>query len=170
MGFDAKAYGAEVDAILALDGGGERLMPLAPESCSADEARRILKARTAREMFPRSKYPEAAMSGLFLYFSCLDEAHTAAQDISTPEGSWWHGIMHRQEPDAKNAAYWFQRVGNHPVFETLRRADPRYPGPMEFIRMCEVARRNPGSPEEQAAREIQRIEWQLLFDWCARCG
>lgn len=170
MGFDAKAYGAEVGAILALDGAGERLMPLAPEACSSDEARGMLNAAKARDLFPQSKYPEAAMSGLFLYFSCLDEAHTLAQDIPAPEGSWWHGIMHRQEPDPANAAYWFQRVGNHPVFETLREVEPRYPGPIQFIEMCECARRDPGSPAEQAAREIQRTEWQLLFDWCARCG
>ncbi|MGI8991020.1 MAG: hypothetical protein ACR2I2_15760 [Bryobacteraceae bacterium] len=169
MGFDSSAYGPEIGAILALDGGGERLMPLAPKACSSEEARRILKAGKAGDLFPRSKHPAAALSGLFLYFSCLDEAHTTAQDVSTPEGSWWHGIMHRQEPDPANAAYWFQRVGNHPILEILRQADPRYPGPLKFIDMCEAARQNPGSSEELAAREIQRTEWQLLFDWCARC-
>ncbi len=130
MGFDSNTYGQEIGAILSLDGSGERLMPLAPQACSSDEARRILNGSKARDLFPQSRHPEAAMSGLFLYFSCLDEAHTIAQDVSTPEGSWWHGIMHRQEPD----------------------------------------RRSPGSPEEETAREIQRAEWQLLFDWCARCA
>ncbi|MDQ6663293.1 MAG: hypothetical protein M3Z23_02745 [Acidobacteriota bacterium] len=170
MGFDLNAYGPEIGAILALDGAGGRLMPLAPQACSSDEARRILKGSHARDLFAHSRSPEAALSGLFLYFSCLDEAHAIAQGVSTPEGSWWHGIMHRQEPDPGNAAYWFQKVGNHPVMETLRQADARYPGPVKFIDMCEHARRNPGSPEEKAAREVQRAEWQLLFDWCARCA
>ena len=53
------------------------------------------------------------MSGMFLYFSCLDEAHRIAQDISAPEGSYWHAIMHRQEPDPGNSAYWFRSVGRH---------------------------------------------------------
>ena len=57
--------------------------------------------------FPRARVPEAALSGLYLYFSCWDEAHVIAQDLSSAEGSFWHGIVHRQEPDAENASYWF---------------------------------------------------------------
>jgi hypothetical protein len=30
------------------------------------------------------------------------------------------------------------------------------------------ARQNPGSQLERQAREVQRAEWQLLFDYCAR--
>ncbi len=61
------------------------------------------------------------MAGLYLYFSCLDQAHSIAQNIATAEGSFWHGIMHRQEPDAGNASYWFSRVGRHPIFPALHR-------------------------------------------------
>jgi hypothetical protein len=39
---------------------------------------------------------------------------------------------------------------------------------MAFIDYCEAARKNPGSPDEQKALLIQRAEWQLLFDWCAK--
>ncbi len=168
MAFDAQAYGPDVAAILAIDGNGERLMPLAPAGCSSDQARVTLLARKATDLFPHARFPEAALSGLFLYFSCLDEAHKIAQDISGAEGSYWHGIMHRQEPDPANAAYWFRKVGSHPVSERLREADTRYPGPMEFIDMCEKARHMPHSAAERTALEIQRLEWQLLFDWCAR--
>ncbi|MDQ6701328.1 MAG: hypothetical protein M3Z36_14200 [Acidobacteriota bacterium] len=168
MAFDSEAYGPGVAAILALDGNGEKLMPLAPEGCSSDQARDALLAARAGDLFPGARFAKAAMSGLFLYFSCLDEAHKIAQDVSSVEGSYWHGIMHRQEPDAANAAYWFRKVGNHPVLDRLRQADTRYPGPMEFIDMCEEARQQPNSPLEQQACEIQRLEWQLLFDWCAR--
>jgi hypothetical protein len=59
-------------------------------------------------------------AALYLYFDCWDEAHEIAQDINTPEGSYWHGIVHRQEPDAANAAYWFRQVGAHPIFPALR--------------------------------------------------
>ena len=168
MAFDPQAYGPEVAAILALDGNGKRLMPLAPKGCSSDEARVALLASKAEDLFPHARFAKAAMCGLFLYFSCLDEAHKIAQDISTSEGSYWHGIMHRQEPDPANAAYWFRKVGDHPVLKKLREADSRYPGPMEFIDMCEEGRREPNSPLEPIAREIQLLEWQLLFDWCAR--
>lgn len=182
MQFETSAYGPEVAAILALAGGGWRLMPLAGGTCSSEEAARRLREARAAALFPGARAPEAALSGLWLYFSCLDEAHRVAQEIPTPEGSFWHGIMHRQEPDPGNSAYWFRRTGHHPVFEPLRAEAQQilaeHPGadfelgpawdPFAFIDFCERARRQPGSEAEQAARKIQRAEWQLLFDYCAR--
>src|ERR1700694_3407702 len=120
--FDPTGYGKEVAAILALDGNGERLMPLAMGRCSSDRARQLLQSKTAAELFPQAHAPEATLSGLYLYFSCLEEAHTIAQEIATAEGSYWHGIMHRQEPDAGNAGYWFRQVGTHAIFPALREA------------------------------------------------
>jgi len=168
--FRALDYGAEVAAILTLDGDGERLMPLAMERCSADAARERLRAASAGRLFAGARAPEAALSGLYVYFSCFAEAHATAQDIATAEGSYWHAIVHRQEPDAGNAAYWFRQVGAHPIFPALARAADREGGwdPFAFIEMCEQARGRPGSELETRAREIQRIEWQLLFDYCAR--
>lgn len=182
MAFDPQAYGEEVAEILALDGNGDRLMPLVGGRCSSEEARQRLRRRAARDWFPHARAPEASLSGLYLYFSCLDEAHEVAQGIPTAEGSYWHGIMHRQEPDPGNSSYWFRRVGRHPIFDELARASAeiaqRYPqqmfslgkdwDPFAFIELCETARRNPGSPLEALALEIQRAEWQLLFDYCAR--
>ena len=126
MPFDPQAYGPHVAAILALDGDGERLMPLVQSGCSAPEARSRLQAVTARALFPQSYAPEAAFAGLYLYFGCWTEAHEIAQDVSTPEGSYWHGIVHRQEPDAANSGYWFRQVGAHPDFPWRW---PRLPGP-----------------------------------------
>lgn len=174
MAFFPDAYGPEVKAILALDGDGQRLMPLARGRCSAEEARKQLRKAHASALFPGARAPEAALAGLWLYFSCLDECHTTAQGIRTPEGSFWHAIMHRQEPDAGNSGYWFERVGAHPVFPALREAaavcgyavEGKW-DPFGFIEYCEKARRRPGSAEERIALEVQRAEWQLLFDYCA---
>src|ERR1700674_157295 len=105
MQFNPKAYGDEVAAILALD---------------AAHARAALKATAAFKLFPKSQAPEAALCGLYLHFSCVDEAHQLAQDLSTPEGSYWHALVHRQEPDAANSGYWFGQTGAHPVFPKLR--------------------------------------------------
>jgi hypothetical protein len=40
--------------------------------------------------------------------------------------------------------------------------------PFAFVAFCERARAQPGSAQERAALEIQRAEWQLLFDYSAR--
>jgi hypothetical protein len=181
MPFDASRYGPEVEALLAYDGAGQRLLPLEAGVCSSAEARSILTTKSARDLFPGSRSPDAAMSGLWLYFSCFDESHRISQDLATPEGSYWHGILHRQEPDPGNAAYWFRRIGDHPVFLLLRTAAEELLAgapvkfglkdtwdPFQFIDFCEEARRRPGSEHELVAREIQRAEWQLLFDYCAR--
>jgi hypothetical protein len=170
--FRALDYGAEVAAILALDGDGARLMPLAMERCSSEAALARLRSASAARLFPGARAPEAAMSGLYVYFSCFEEAHTIAQDIATPEGSYWHAIVHRQEPDAGNAAYWFRQVGTHPIFPALARAGGQAGpwDPFAFIDLCERARQAPGSELESRARTIQRAEWQLLFDYCARPG
>jgi hypothetical protein len=168
--FRAADYGPDVAAILALDGDGERRMPLAMERCSSEAAREWLRASSPPLLFAGARAPEAAMSGLYVYFSCFDEAHGIAQDIATAEGSYWHAIVHRQEPDAGNAAYWFRQVGTHPIFPALARAAGRQGNwdPFAFIEMCEQARRLPGSELEARALEIQHAEWQLLFDYCAR--
>ena len=57
----------------------------------------------------------AVLAGLYLLYDELDESHTISQALETPTGSYWHGIMHRREPDYGNAKYWFRRVGDHAV-------------------------------------------------------
>jgi hypothetical protein len=181
MKFDPQAYGRDVGAILALDGNGERLMPLAAGRCSSEAALTKLKTVAAVDLFPHARAPEAALSGLYLYFSCLDQSHQLSQSIESAEGSFWHGILHRQEPDPDNARYWFRRVPSHPIFADLARTaaeiEARFPDsrlapdgrwdPIRFVGVCERAGRESGSPVYQAALEMQRAEWQSLFDYCA---
>src|ERR1039458_8862595 len=100
-------------------------MPLAMERGSSEEARERLRAASAVGLFAGARAPEAAPSGLYVYFSCFEEAHKIAQDIPTAEGSYWHAIVHRQEPDAGNAAYWFRQVQRHPIFPEIGRASCR---------------------------------------------
>lgn len=156
-------------------------MPLVSGQCSA-AAKASLAGRKARSLFPKAAQPEAALAGLWLYFSCFDECHEIAQNLSSAEANFWHAILHRQEPDSGNAAYWFRRVGTHTIFRDLcaeaDRIVARYPeaefrtggkwDPFSFIMFCERARQQPNSAQEHAAVEIQRAEWQLLFDHCAR--
>jgi hypothetical protein len=174
MPFDPTAYGPDGAAILALGGNGERPMALAEPKCSSGRALAALKAADAQHLFGAGRSPEGAMAGLYLYFGCWSEAHETAQNIRTAEGSYWHAIVHRQEPDAWNSDYWFRQVGRHPIFPALRDAaaaagvdfGPEW-RPAAFIQFCENARSAPGSDTERQAYAIQQIEWQLLFDYCA---
>ncbi len=38
-------------------------------------------------------------------------AHVLAQAIESRDGSWIHAHLHRDEGDAENAAYWYNRAG-----------------------------------------------------------
>ncbi|MGH9666748.1 MAG: hypothetical protein ACRD9L_20180, partial [Bryobacteraceae bacterium] len=45
---------------------------------------------------------------------------------------------------------------------------PSHWDPLAFITFCERARKKAANAALRAAMEIQRAEWQLLFDHCAR--
>lgn len=64
-------------------------------------------------------FATALKAGLHLWNESLDRSHALSQQVENTTGSYWHAIMHRMEPDYDNAAYWFRRVGDHPVFGPL---------------------------------------------------
>jgi hypothetical protein len=107
--------------------------------------------------------PELAVCGLWLLCGDLNLSHEISQRIETPDGSFWHGIMHRREGDFWNSKYWFRRVGKHPVLKAL--AATEYGDPQAFVDRCEAALH--GTEKEQTAcRELQWLEWQHLFAHC----
>ncbi|MEO8026043.1 MAG: hypothetical protein ABI823_06200 [Bryobacteraceae bacterium] len=182
MSFDPTAYGPVVAEILALDGNGERLMPLVATGNCPSQAANLLRAHQPKEVLKKARGPKGAWGALWLYFSAFDESHAIIQDLQSDEAKYWHAILHRQEPDPGNAGYWFRQLGTHPVFKEVSLAASkiveRIPDaefrcswakwdPFAFVAFCERARHQPGSPSETAAREIQRAEWQALFDYCA---
>jgi hypothetical protein len=140
-----------------------------------------LRRLSADVEFAGRRSPNGVVAGLWLHWNELEEAHRVAQELSTAEGSFWHGIVHRREPDPGNAAYWFRRVGRHPVFPVLREAVAqllaergdrgfrlgREWDPFAWIDFWEAARRRTQSAEYALALEIQEIEWRTLMDWCA---
>ena len=154
-----------------------KLAALRPESLFGDK--KIVDENAAR----------CCLSGLWLLHDFLDESHAISQEIETAEGSYWHGIMHRREPDYGNAKYWFRRVDQHPVFEPLAAAARELAAamkeempqdmtflrqqaswdPYRFIDLCESLAnpKSAGTPAELLARRIARTEWDLLFAHCA---
>jgi hypothetical protein len=157
----------------------ERPMPLVSPRKLDPQAARLLPAAPAA--LANALQPEAALAGLHLLAGDWEKAHEIAQDLASPEGSYWHAIVHRTEPDDWNSGYWFRRVGVHPIFPDLLHSATSLAhssgvawnsgsrwDPLRFIEFCERARRHPGSAEEALAEEIQRAEWRLLFGWCAQ--
>lgn len=99
------------------------------------------------------------VAGLWLYIDDLDRSHDVSQKISGSTGAFWHGIMHRREGDFSNSHYWFNRAGAHAAMNDI----PHY-RPHEFI--DDVKARYRDNPANLV--DLQRAEWQALFEWCAR--
>ena len=174
----ASDYTARMNEALAdvLANYAHRLLPLTRSGTRCDPA---ISKLAPSELFANAKFPEAAWSGLLLLGGCWEESHNVSQDIASVEGSYWHGIAHRMEPDSFNAGYWFRRVGKHAIFPALHREAAEILeastcgwrlkdswDPVLFISWCDEARRQPGSEKETAALRMQKAEWDLLFRFC----
>jgi hypothetical protein len=135
--------------------------------------------------------PVALHAGLWLIHDFLDESHQLSQSIegcgADRNGDYWHGIMHRREPDWSNSKYWFRRVGDHPIFfdlaviagqlladSSLSDADrwsrqlgvSRSWDPFAFVDLCQAAARDASSELASIARRIQWAEILLLLAYC----
>jgi len=181
---DPRKYGPAIATLL-----GDRLPALGPGNANESFRPRLAALTTERLFADRQvvdlNAAECCLAGLWLWHDFLDESHRLSQEIDSIEGSYWHGIMHRREPDYGNAQYWFRRVGRHPVFEPLAAAARELAGqveldapaeflagtgrwdPFQFVDLCEAIVRG-RSQCEQLAREVARAEWRLLFDHCFR--
>jgi hypothetical protein len=182
---------APVDLIAAAAacalGGEQSLGPALVQ----EKPRRLKLARAISEpaiaaMFPSVPHPKrlALAAGLLQIHDFWDASHDAAQQADDrgerTASAYWHGIAHRREPDASNAAYWFRRVGRHPVFVPLAEGArpffseeglPALEGDFNptsgwsasaMTGLCTGARA--GTPQERLARRIQRLEMWLLLE------
>ena len=127
------------------------------------------------ERFESCRLPKEARAGWLLYAGFGAHSHSVSQDLSSPEGSYWHGIYHRMEPDAWNAKYWFRQVGTHPIAEALVREsrDAGWnPGRnWDHARFVDFVGEALASNHPQTialASQVQWLEWRLLFDYCVK--
>lgn len=190
MKFQPADYGPAFAAVL-----GPRpylLGPGAPHRASYGSlavlnSEQAFSGRTIRNQ----QYARCCLAGAWLWNDFLSESHAISQEIESTSGSYWHGVMHRREPDYENSNYWFRRVGSHPVFVPLAEfaaqqsalavAKPNSPqaassyardlarggewDPYRFVAWCEAIARGK-DPSEELARSIAQREWQLLFEYC----
>jgi hypothetical protein len=131
---------------------------------------------------------EAVLAGLLQINDYLDESHNHSQRIQGKgqdvNGDYWHGIMHRREPDYGNGKYWFRRVGHHPCFDLLppladqafdecnasdssdwkhRVAGSNGWDGAAFIDLCQAAEQSSDADLTTAAKKIQWAEMLLLL-------
>lgn len=183
--FDPQQYGPAAAVLL----NAERLPELGP-GIPNQAAHTRLRGLTPESLFAGQaiidrEMAQCCLAGLWLEHNFLEESHAISQAIHTAAGSYWHGIMHRREPDFSNAKYWFRRVGDYSIFEPLAAGarelaqaedldraaafltkQERW-DPFQFVDLCEAALRGETRNVELCQR-VAREEWRLLFDDCYR--
>ncbi|HZW32141.1 MAG TPA: hypothetical protein VFF52_15625 [Isosphaeraceae bacterium] len=180
---------ADLIAALAHDALGDDAalgLPLVQAPPRRPRLARALSEPAWAAVFPgaASRSRRALAAGLLQLGDFWDASHEAAQQADDQGerdySAYWHGLAHRREPDPGNAAYWFRRVGRHPVFAPLAAAarplldehgDSALAGrlisggtwnAMAMIDLCTEAR--PDTPRETLARRLQRLEMWLLLE------
>ena len=116
---------------------------------------------------------KAACVRALLWYSAgdLNAAHEIVQSMSSSDGAYIHGMIHRVENDFDNARYWFSRAVAHPASaEIYRHAVVNSPliatrplwDPVYVTDLIEEARTT-GLSEELTT--VLRIEFEELFNY-----
>lgn len=147
--------------------GGDKIYRLV----SGTDWRQVLHLRSDR----------LVRAGALWLYGFLDEAHRLTQQDSSPEGAYWHALVHRSEGDFSNALYWFRRAGAHPVQASLRAGvreamserssegwqtlveSPQWE-PARLVELCEQSYGSEGAHPE-FLREVVRMEYNLLMEY-----
>ncbi len=122
-----------------------------------------LQGLTREDLFPGG-YEDAHMAGcclagLWLLHNFLHEGHEICQDIKTPEGSFWHAIMHRSEGDYSNAKYWYRMAKTDPLHDAISEAAEETYAPNELVDRV-------ASKGASAVHRLVTAEWEALFNHC----
>jgi hypothetical protein len=169
----------------------EHLPALAPSGTSRGWLLQQIQALRPQDLVPEASSPPDAVAlqaGLLQLHDALDASHSLSQGIEGrgrhQAGDYWHGIMHRREPDDSNAKYWFRQLGAHPVFDELasaadailtrcespdaarwreRLGTPSSWDAFAFVDLCSRCRRSADGGLETAVRRIQLVEMLLLL-------
>ncbi len=152
--------------------------PLAPPAEAVAEVATFAQQPPER-LFPHVRCPEGAVAGLLLFAGEWSQAHELVDDRETPDGCYWHALIHRMEPDTANSDYWFRQVGRHALFplvlEAARGLARKHPdvglrlasewNPSIFNAWCEEAREKPEEKRSQVVAAIHSAECHLLWNY-----
>jgi hypothetical protein len=185
--FNPESYGPVFAPLVAVD-RRRPLGPGTPNRAALAELNRLEIDEAFAHIGPGSS-PQIAdramasccLAGICLLHDYLDKSHSYSQRFETPTANFWHAIMHRREGDFGNSKYWFHRVGDHPIFESLAqrsaelaaaRGEERALNKLTaggtwnasgFVDLCESALNEPSAMHELCL-DVQQAEWELLFD------
>jgi hypothetical protein len=142
--------------------------------------RRLIQRVAAAEDHEIAAKDESAgrctRSLLFIAAGGLDQAHRIVQEISTTDGAYIHGMVHRIDGDFDNARYWFGRAGVQPAATEMYRraaassvtvANRPIWDPFLVTDMVETSR-TAGVTEE--LRAVLIIEFEVLLESCVGAG
>lgn len=125
--------------------------------------------------FSKCRLPDESRAGWLLYAGYAMQSHILAQDLITPEATYWHAIYHRLEPDPWNSKYWFRQFGTHPIEGNLL-AQSREVGwnpgrnwdHAKFVDFIGEAIASNRQERISLAASVQFVEWRLLFEFCVK--
>ena len=151
-----------------------------PGTMSAAEVRARVEAAMPAGASAAAR--ERVMAASLLYHDHHNAAHDLVQDMTDPDGSLVHALVHRREPDYWNANYWYRQAGDHELYRLLaaRLATMRPEGsaasvanrlvlsgtldPMALVAACEGAGKMPATdPVPAFLRRLQESEFELLI-------
>lgn len=159
----ASGVDKQEELIVAPDAAANRIMPKLLQRLPLSEAMANVfappdpaPAVTSLAAEAAVRQPALLQAAIWLYVDDLDRSHNLAQNIESPEGFYWHGIMHRREGDFWNAKYWFRRAGQLPA---KLGQDP--------IGLTDkLAAQTKGECPPELVNALRR-EWLALFEHCA---
>ncbi len=183
--WDPQAYGPLAAELL-----GWRIAPLDAGRPEPSMRQRLAALRAKELLAPRrivdAEAAQACLAAVWLWHDFLEESHTISQQVRSPEGSYWHALMHRREGDYSNSKYWLRRVGEHAVFVPLHAAartlaagccGPQIDAlvqrpawdPLGFVDLCAAAVQGLTAAADWCL-QVQAAEYRLLWDHCYRAA
>ena len=144
---------------------------------------------------------QLVLAALYQKNDDLAASHTICQEVgqttAAPQASYWHGMVHRREPDFSNARGWFgraeglgalpdmyqevarllQRVLQMPEYGAARDAALAFLRHLQelgnwdsiyFLDLCERCLQEDSPEIRRLLEEVQEVEFNALFDWTYR--
>jgi hypothetical protein len=107
---------------------------------------------------------------LYLRIGLMEPAHSNVQDAKRGLGAYIHGVLHRMEGDYWNAKYWFDRVRDTDLLESIAEyiaqasaseslSLQEWTGPTDFVDACQSSHRNSSSELSSLAK----LEWEAIW-------